>query len=88
MLMAEVCGGRVRGRPRISWMNGVKVALSSRGMTVEAARQGPKDKEWRYWCIAVDRVSLDYFCLVPVFFPTAIPRSCGLLPGEGWYTVI
>ena len=25
MLMAEVSGGRVRGRPRLSWMDGVKV---------------------------------------------------------------
>ena len=37
VLMAEVSGGRVRGRPRLSWMDGVKVALGNRGMTVEAA---------------------------------------------------
>ena len=48
VLMAEVSGGRVRGRPRLGWMNGVKVALGNRGMTVEAARQCAKDrKEWR-----------------------------------------
>ena len=48
VLMAEVSGGRVRGRPRLGWMDGVKVALGSRGMTVEAARQCAKDrKEWR-----------------------------------------
>ena len=30
------------------WMDGVKVALGNRGMTVEAARQCAKDwKEWR-----------------------------------------
>ena len=39
VLMAEVSGGRVRGRPRLGWMNGVKVALGNRGMTVEATRQ-------------------------------------------------
>ena len=39
VLMAEVSGGRVRGRPRLGWMDGVKVALGNRGMTVEAARQ-------------------------------------------------
>ena len=40
--------GRVRGRPRLCWMDGVKVALGNRGMTVEAARQCAKDrKEWR-----------------------------------------
>ena len=47
-LMAEVSGGRVRGRPRLGWMDGVKVSLGNRGMTVESARQCAKDrKEWR-----------------------------------------
>ena len=41
--MAEVSGGRVRGRSRLGWMDGVKVSLSNRGMTVEAAR--PKDRK-------------------------------------------
>ena len=27
VLMAEVSGGRVQGRPRLSWMDGVKVGL-------------------------------------------------------------
>ena len=27
VLMAEVSGGRERGRPRLGWMDGVKVAL-------------------------------------------------------------
>ena len=48
VLMAEVSGGQVRWRPRLSWMDGLKVALGYRGMTVEAARQCAKDrKEWR-----------------------------------------
>ena len=48
VLTAEVSDGRVRGRPRLGWMDGVKVALGNRGMTVEAARQCAKDrKEWR-----------------------------------------
>ena len=48
VLMAVVSGGRVRGRPRLGWMNGVKAALGNRGMTVEAARQCAKDRnEWR-----------------------------------------
>ena len=43
VLMAEVSG-----RPTLGWMDGVKVALGNRGMTVEAARQCSKDrKEWR-----------------------------------------
>ena len=37
VLMAEVSGRRVRERPRLGWMDGVKVALGNRGMTVEAA---------------------------------------------------
>ena len=48
MLMAEVSGGRVRGRPRLGWMDREKVALGNRGVTVEAARQYAEDrKEWR-----------------------------------------
>ena len=31
--MAEVSWGRVRGRPRLGWMDGVKVAVGNRGMT-------------------------------------------------------
>ena len=30
VLMAEVSGRRVRGRPRFGWMDGVKVALGQR----------------------------------------------------------
>ena len=37
--MAEISGGRVRGRPRLCWMDSVKVALGNRGMTLEIARQ-------------------------------------------------
>ena len=47
VLMAEVSGGRVRGKPRLGWMDGVKVALGNRGMTVEVERQCAKNlKEW------------------------------------------
>ena len=47
-LIAEVSGGRVRERPRLGRMDGVKVALCNRGITVEAVRQCAKDrKEWR-----------------------------------------
>ena len=48
VLMADVSGGWVRWRPRLDWMDGVKVALGNRGMTMEAERQCAKDrKEWR-----------------------------------------
>ena len=39
VLMAEVSVGRVRGRPRLGWIDGVKAALGKRGMTVETTRQ-------------------------------------------------
>ena len=45
VLMAEVSGGRVRGKPRLGWMDGVKVALGNRGMTVEAVRERPESVE-------------------------------------------
>ena len=48
VLRVEVSGGRVLGRPRLAWMDGVKVASGNSGTTVEAARQCVKDrKEWR-----------------------------------------
>ena len=48
VLTAEVSGGRARGRPRLGWMDGLKVALGNRGVTGEAARQCAKArKEWR-----------------------------------------
>ena len=39
VLMAKVNGGWVRGRPRFGRIDGVKVAMGNRGITVEAARQ-------------------------------------------------
>ena len=50
VLMAEVSGGRVRGRPRLGRMDGVKVALGNRGMMVEAARKIGKSGEPWYIC--------------------------------------
>ena len=47
--MAVVSGGRVRGILRLGWMNGAKVALGNRGMTVETARKIGKSAE--LWCI-------------------------------------
>ena len=37
--MAEVCGGRVLVKPRLGWIDGVKVTLGNTGITVEAARK-------------------------------------------------
>ena len=44
VLMAEVSGGRVRGRPRSGWMDGVKMAFCNKVITGEAARQCAKDR--------------------------------------------
>ena len=38
VLMAEVSVGRVRARRMLGWMDGVKVALGSRVVALEAAR--------------------------------------------------
>ena len=46
VLMAEVSGRRVRGRPRLGWMDGVKVSLDNREMTVEAALIGKSGEPW------------------------------------------
>ena len=46
VLMAEVSGGRVRGRPRLGWMDGVKVELGDTGMIVEAKRQCANDSTY------------------------------------------
>ena len=45
VLMTNVTGGRVRGRSRLAWVDGVKVALGCRGMTVEAGRQCVKGRK-------------------------------------------
>ena len=50
VLMAEVSGGRVRGRQRFGWMDVVKAALGNRGMTVEAARKIENSGEPWYMC--------------------------------------
>ena len=50
VLMVAVSGGRVRGRPRLGWMDGVTVVLCNRGMTVEAARKIIRSGEPWYIC--------------------------------------
>ena len=87
VLMGEVSGGRVRGRPRSGWMDGahVKVALGNRAMTVEAARQCVKDrKEWR----ALVHMLLNEF-LAAIFAWPCVLSACPpvvwwLSSGEGW----
>ena len=39
MLKADVSRGRVRGRNRLGWMDGVEMVLGSTGLKVKAARE-------------------------------------------------
>ena len=75
MLMAVVSGGRVRGRQRLGWMDGVKVASGNRGMTVEAARKTGKSREPWYICNLMSFTPL--FLLATVVFRFALPCSGG-----------
>ena len=81
VLMAEVSGGWVGGRPKLGWKDGVNVILGNRGMMVEAAWQCLKDrihrKEWEPWYIC-DWMSFTWqFLLGTVFFQTALLCSGG-----------
>ena len=52
VLMAAVIGRRVRGRPRLGFMDGVNVALINRGMTVGLRDNVRKiGKSGEPWCI-------------------------------------
>ena len=69
VLMDEISGGQVWGRPRLGWIEGVNVALGNRRMTVGTGWQCAKDrKEWR----AQVHMHLNEFHVViflyPVFF--------------------
>ena len=65
VLMAEVTGGLLRGTLRLGWMDGVKVALGNRGMTVEAARKIGVESHGAYETV---RVSRGHFCLALCYF--------------------
>ena len=88
VLMAAVSGGRVRGRPRLGWINFAKVALGNIGMTVEAARQCARDrKEWR----AIVHMSLNEFHAAIFALPCVLSDRPSVLlwlsPVEGWNAV-
>ena len=81
VMMAEVSGGRVRGRPRLGWMDGVKEALGNRGMTVEAAHKCAKDrKEWR--ALVLNEFHSSIFAW-PCILSDRPPVLWWLSPGEG-----
>ena len=55
MLMAEVSSGKVQCRPRLGWMDGVKVALSCRGMMLEVTHDARKiGRSGDPRCICID----------------------------------
>ena len=64
VLMVKISGGRVRGIPRLGWMDGVKVALGNRGMTVEAMRQCVESPG----TYVTKRVYRGHLCLTLCFF--------------------
>ena len=76
VLMAEVSGGRVQGRPRSGWMGGVKVASGNRGMMWRlrdnARKTGKSEEQW-YICNGMSYTRP--FLLGPVFFRTTLPCS-------------
>ena len=77
LLMAEVSEERVRGRPRLAWIDGMKVALGNRRMTVEAASHARKTgKSGESWYICTELVSRGHFCLALCSFG---PPSCVLV---------
>ena len=48
LVRSDVGGGRLRGRPRLGWMDCVKRALNERGMTVKQSRLIVRDRgKWR-----------------------------------------
>ena len=76
-LMAEVSGGRVRGRPRLGWMDGVKVALGNRGMTGGCTSMRERsEREESPGTYVSEQVARDHFCLVLCSYG---PPSCALV---------
>ena len=70
--MAKVSGVGVRGRPRLGYIDGVKVALISRGSGGSATmeKQGVENPV----SYVDDCVSHGHFFLVPVIFRNALQR--------------
>ena len=72
------------GYPMLCRIYGVKVALGSGGMTVEAARRYDQKKEGMEspGAYVDDRVLRNHYFLVSLFFRSALLRSVGLSSGE------
>ena len=46
VMISGVAGNRCMGRPRLGWMNGVRMALGEMGMSVEQRRLNALDRRW------------------------------------------
>ena len=62
VLMAEVSGGRARGRPRLGWMDGVKVTLGHDGGGFVTMLKSEERVE-SSGAYVTERVSRGHFCL-------------------------
>ena len=45
-MISNVEGNRCRGRPRVGWMDGVRMALEEKSMSVEQGRLNVLDRRW------------------------------------------
>ena len=84
VLTAGVSGGRVRGKPRLGWidgwMDGVKMALGDKGMTVYggcASMCERSERVERPGTYVTEFVARGHFCLVLCSFRTTLPCSGG-----------
>ena len=80
-IMAEVSGGRVRGRRGICWMDGLKVATGNGGMTVESVRQCEPWKSPGTYEVNEFHEAI-FAC--PCVLSDLPPVLWWLSPGEGW----
>ena len=46
VMASNVEGNRCKGRPRLEWTDGVRMALGERGMSVEQGRLNELDRKW------------------------------------------
>ena len=84
--VSGVSGERVRGRPRLIWMDGVKVAFAT--LTVEAARQRARDR--KTWRALVHKYVIAFHSAIfawPGVLPDCPHVLWWLSPGEGWNPV-
>ena len=82
VLMADVSGGRVRGRPRLGCMDCMKMALGSRGMAAEAALKIGRCGE--PWCICrwLSLINVAIFAWPPVLSDRP-PTLSWIITGRG-----